>query len=132
MPTDHGSRPLVAEDGPGHGVPAEDQMEVGSADPTLGHFDQQLARTRFGHRDLAQGDPPIALVDGGIHHIRWHGGHRTAPNGRFAVDRWTVRIEPGSRTGQCRVGADPGPGYLKTWLTALVAHVGSLALMVVP
>ena len=62
--------PYAPEHGPRFGVATEHQVEIGSADPALGHLDQQLVGPGLGNRDPVDRDPTIAHVDGGLHLVR--------------------------------------------------------------
>ena len=103
----HDARPLVTEDGPRLDVPVEDQVEVGSADPTLGHLHEQLARPWVGYGHFLDGDPAVPHADSRRHQTTWHGGHATARVGhrlRTAPDpRWSG---PGAEVNG-RSGPDP-------------------------
>jgi hypothetical protein len=71
----HNARPLVAENGTRFGVTLQDHVQIGSANPALGNFDEHLSGSRLWKGNLLDGDPAVAHVDGCRHQIGRHGAN---------------------------------------------------------
>src|SRR5580704_16285594 len=119
----------MAENGAWLGVPAEHEVEVGPADPALGHLDEQLPRPRLGDGHALDGDVTIPDIDGRRHEISWHGDHATAERAPTGIElRVTGRRLSFPRSGPCgpRRSARSGTRRCRTG-TEVQVHRGSWA-----
>ena len=71
------ARPLVAEDGPGPGVPLQDHVQIRAADAAGGDLHQYLVGAGLRSWDLVELHPALAHIDSRRHQFRRHGGHTT-------------------------------------------------------
>jgi len=58
----------VAENGTRFGVPLQDHVQIGAADPALGNLDEHLAGSGLGTWHLLDSDSAVAYINGCRHH----------------------------------------------------------------